>query len=467
MNSPLSNNSRPDTTWFTEARLGLFVHWGAYSAGARGICGENIEEDWIMKQEIIPEEKYRMYFETFDPDLYDPREWAQAAWDAGMRYLVVGTKHHEGFCLWDTRYTDYKATNTPARRDLLKPMMEAFRARGFRVGLYYSLLDWHHPDFTIDYLHPRRFDPDAVAKNTQRNMERYREYMRNQVRELLTQYGRIDILWMDFCYPGSDPHFPHFKGKGAEDWGSEQLHTLIRELQPQILLNDRMGVEDGWDIMSRHTERNTPQDCLCLNGKPAVWETCQTMSGAWGYHRDESTWQSAQQMIGLLSDVVSKGGNLLMNVGPTARGEFDYRAREALANYAEWMKRHERSIRGCTQAPPELTAPRDCRLTFNPKLNRAYLHILNWPPKVHNNQSRIHLHGWGGKVRYAQLLNDASEVRFGETDKTPQRPLDPTGQEIPGAINLPTGLVVPNSVILNLPVVKPNVTVPVVELFLR
>ncbi|MBI4027269.1 MAG: alpha-L-fucosidase [Verrucomicrobia bacterium] len=425
-----------DTAWFTHERFGLFIHWGLYSLG-RHERAENCERN--------PEGKYCVYFEMFNPDLYDPRQWARAAREAGMRYFVITTKHHEGFCLWDSQYTDYKAPNTPYGRDLLKPMVEAFRAEGLRVGFYYSLLDWHHPDFPIDPAHPCCEDQAALARNSRRKMKRYAEYMRNQVRELLTNFGPIDILWLDFSYPTVKAKPPLRPGKGRKDWESEKLYALIRELQPRIILNDRLDLDHGWDIKT--PEQFQPRKWIHVNGKPVVWEACQTFSGSWGYHRDEATWKNEHQLVTMLIDTVSKGGNLLMNVGPTARGEFDPRALRALAQYGEWMQRHERSIRGCTQAPKELIAPQDCRLTYNPKLNRAYLHILSWPFK------RVHLPGWTGKIKYAQLLNDASEIRFNET--------------APNAQELMLGFSEPGSVVLELPVLKPPVTVPVVELFLK
>ena len=181
-----------DTSWFVEARLGMFIHWGLYALPSR--------HEWVASQEQIPPEAYQKYFERFNPTLYDPRQWAKAAREAGMKYVVLTSKHHEGFCLWDSAYTDYKATNTPYGKDLLQPFVEAFRAEGLRVGFYYSLLDWHHPDFPIDVFHPLRNHPDVAKLNAGRDIRRYAEYMRNQVRELLTQFDP-DILWCDFSYP--------------------------------------------------------------------------------------------------------------------------------------------------------------------------------------------------------------------------------------------------------------------------
>lgn len=181
------------SSWFTDARFGIFIHFGLYSMAAR--------HEWIKKYELISDEDYQVYFDLFDPDLFAPAEWAAAARAAGMKYAVFTAKHHEGFCLWDSAFTDYKVTNTPAGKDLLREVLDAFRAEGLRVGIYYSLIDWHHPDFTIDTLHPLCDAPNREELNRNRDMAKYRQYMKDQITELLTGYGKIDILWTDFSYP--------------------------------------------------------------------------------------------------------------------------------------------------------------------------------------------------------------------------------------------------------------------------
>ncbi len=181
------------TSWMREARLGLFIHWGLYSVPAR--------HEWVKSRERLSDLVYDEYFAHFDPDLYDPASWAREAKNAGMRYFVITTKHHEGFCLWDSQLTDYKATNTPAKRDLLRPMVDAFRAEGLKVGFYHSLIDWHHPDFPVDGFHPQRDDEEFKKANKGRDMAKYREYLHGQVRELLTGYGKIDYIFYDFSYP--------------------------------------------------------------------------------------------------------------------------------------------------------------------------------------------------------------------------------------------------------------------------
>ncbi|MDD5939626.1 MAG: alpha-L-fucosidase, partial [Lachnospiraceae bacterium] len=210
--------------WFRRARFGMFIHWGLYAIPARG--------EWVRSTEEMPEEEYMRYFREFNPDSYDPRAWAKAAKAAGCRYVVLTAKHHDGFCLFDSKYTDFKATNTRAGRDLIREYVDAVRAEGLKVGLYYSLIDWHHPDFPQyqDRQHPMRNHPECSNEN--RHFERYLEYMHDQVRELMTNYGKIDLLWLDFSYDDMR----------GEKWGATKLADMVRTLQPGILINNRMEV---------------------------------------------------------------------------------------------------------------------------------------------------------------------------------------------------------------------------------
>jgi alpha-L-fucosidase len=403
--------------WFVHNRFGLFIHWGLYALPAR--------HEWVKNREMLTDEHYQRYFKHFDPDLYDPKEWARTAKRAGMRYAVLTTKHHEGFCLWDSQLTDYKAPNTPAGRDLLRPWVEAFRAEGLKIGFYHSLIDWHHPEFPIDGLHPQREDLAFREQANGRDVSKYAEYLRGQVRELLTNYGTIDILWFDFSYSQVD--WGWSKGKGKDDWQSEELVQMVHELQPNILINNRTEV--GGDFQT--PEQVQPRGWIQVDGKPVTWEACQTLNGSWGYDRDNLDWKSPDLLVRMLIDSVSKGGNLLLNVGPTARGEFDARAVATLDAIGEWMRLHNRSIYGATQS--DFTPPPDCRLTQ--RGNRLYLHVFAWP------MIDIHLDGLADRVEYAQLLNDASEIQM-VADKS-------------------------NTLTLKLPIQRPNVLVPVIELFLK
>ncbi|MGA7206108.1 MAG: alpha-L-fucosidase [Specibacter sp.] len=422
--------------WFTEARFGMFVHWGLYSLAAR--------HEWVMYREQISAENYKKYFEHFDPDLYDPREWAAAAKSAGMKYMVLTTKHHDGFCLWDSALTNYKSTNTPYGKDLLAPYVEALREAGLKVGFYHSVIDWHHPDFPIDANHAGRNNPDALEMNKTRDIAKYRAYLHGQVRELLSNYGKIDYLFFDFSYPnpgGTAPAGDTFAGKGRKDWGSEELMAMIRELQPGIVVNDRLDIPG--DFVT--PEQYQPAGAMMSGDKLVPWEACQTLNGSWGYDRDNLDYKSADLLIRMMIDGVAKGGNLLLNVGPTARGEIDARARDALSGMGEWMRVHGRSIHGAEAAA--LVPPSDARYTR--RGNRLYVHLFAWPFEY------IHLPALAGKVRYAQLLNDASEVTL--------MVLDP-GQE--AGHMTPAGQAA-GTLTIKLPVQRPNVAVPVIELFLH
>ena len=418
--------------WWQEARFGMFIHFGLYALPAR--------HEWVKLRENIPDEHYDEYFKRFNPDLFDAKAWARTAKAAGMRYAVLTTKHHEGFCLFDSKFTDYKITNTPFKRDLVREFVDAFRAEGIRIGFYYSLIDWHHPDFEVDGCHPPIQGDRAkkrVEMNRTRDMAKYRRYMKDQVTELLTDYGQIDIVWYDFSYPGEN-------GKGRDDWDSAGLLALTRKLQPGIIVDNRLDLSDcrgGVDFVTPEQLRVTKQPTL--RGQPYAWEACQTFSGSWGYHRDEATWKSAAQCIDLLVGCVAHNGNLIMNVGPTARGLFDDRAMERLGDYAKWMKLNARAIYGCGAAPEGFKAPEGCQLTYNRATNRLYVHLFSYPYKALTLE-------FGDRIKYAQFLHDGSELKVRRMNGSECRQLG-YSQDAPPAI-------------VELPVAKPNVEVPVIEL---
>ncbi|MGQ9455892.1 MAG: alpha-L-fucosidase [Armatimonadota bacterium] len=428
----MSKYPHGDVSWFVHDRFGLFIHWGVFSTAGR--------HEQVMSREKMTVEEYRKYFDHFDPDLFDPGAWACEAKRTGMRYFVVTAKHHDGFCLFDSALTDYKATNTKARRDLLREIIDAFRAEGLRVGIYYSLLDWHHPEFPLDGRHPLRDDLEAREQEKNRDIARYREYMFGQIRELLTNYGRIDILWLDFSYPHSD--WGWSRGKGRDDWDSESLMKMVRQLQPHLVLNDRLDLPGAGDFIT--PEQFQPPEWPTVNGIRVVWEACHTLNVSWGYDRDALHWKSADMLLRMLIDCVSKGGNFLLNVGPNGRGEFEPKAVERLRFIGEWMRLHSRSIYGCTAS--NYAPPPDCRYTQNG--NRLYLHLFSWPYKY------VYLQELADKVEYAQLLNDGSEIKHFT--------LDPTKHVHTSVMS---GL--PGAEILELPIIKPDVAIPIVELFLK
>ena len=388
-----------DTSWFVNDRFGMFIHFGLYAMPAR--------HEWVKYREKTSEEHYNLYFKHFNPDLFDAKEWAKSAKDAGMKYVVITAKHHEGFCLFDSKYTDYKITNTPFGRDLIKEYTDACREEGIKVGFYYSLVDWNHPHYTIDRYHPRREDADAQAQNQGRDMKIYAEYMRNQITELLSDYGKIDILWFDFSFADStEEDLPWMKGKGKDDWESEKLIETVRKLQPGIIINNRTEIEQDLSTPEQYQMLEWPRHKE--TGELLLWEACQTFSGSWGYNRDECSWKTPKLLIDMLVNTVSLGGNLLMNVGPTSRGYFDKRAIESLNTYKEWMKYNSRSIYGCTMAEPEFVAPRGTRLTQSFDGKRLYIHLVEYPYNF------LEMRNLAGKIEYVQLLHDGSEILYTE-----------------------------------------------------
>ena len=421
--------------WWQHDRFGMFIHFGLYALPAR--------HEWVKSKERIGEEKYAEYFANFNPDHFDARAWARSARRAGMKYAVLTTKHHEGFCLFDSKYTDYKVTKTPFGRDIVREYVDALRLEGLKVGFYYSLIDWHHPAYPIDKTHPRRpacindaaaMTPAFVAEmNRGRDIAVYREYVRNQVTELLTNYGKIDIIWFDYT-PKSGVRGA---GKTRDDWDSAGLLALTRKLQPGIIVNNRLDLddfEDGQDFLTPEQCRN--EEPPTYAGREWPWETCQTFSGSWGYCRDEKTWKSGFQILEQLIKAVSCGGNLIMNVGPTGRGEFDSRVQERLEDYGKWMSANGESIYGCGAAPKDLPHIPNTLYTYNAKTKKLYVHFLCW------TTGPLPL-PFANRVKYAQFLHDKSEIQVGLDEK------------------------MGGKCVLYIPLDKPSVEIPVVELTLR
>jgi alpha-L-fucosidase len=424
-------------SWFTESRFGLFVHFGLYSTAAR--------HEWVMSREHLTTEQYERYAEVFDPDLFDARAIARAAKDAGMGYVVLTSKHHDGFALWDSAVSDWTIARTRGR-DLVAELAEAVRAEGLRLGLYHSLLDWHHPDYTVDANHPRRDDPDAHALNAGRDMARYREHLHAQVRELLTGYGQVDYLFFDFT---DSRDRDGWRGKHPEDWDAERLLATVRELQPGIVVNDRLGVP-GDLVTPEQYQPDAPM--RGADGEPVVWEACQTLNGSWGYDRDNTAFKSPDLLVRMLVDTVSKDGNLLLNIGPDGRGAITPPDVATLAALGEWMRLHRRSVVGAGAADPDLAAALAPGLppgvVVTQRGDRLYLHLFAWP------FGHVHLRGVADRVRYAQLLHDGSELRSTRIDPDQQAWNTNPGGQPPGTLTL------------HLPTARPAVAVPVVELFL-
>ncbi len=357
--------------WYTEARFGMFIHWGLYAIPARG--------EWVRSTERIPKEEYMKYFEEFDPVDFDPKKWAKAAKEAGMKYMVLTAKHHDGFCLFDSQYTEFKSTNTRCGRDLVKEYVEAVRAEGLKVGLYFSLLDWYHEDYPHygDAHHPMRDDPSFG--NEGREFDRYLTYLHNQVREICTNYGKIDILWFDFSYGEGE------NALRGEAWRASELVDMVRTLQPGVIIDNRLEVSgEGFGSLWEgnptpyHGDFVSPEQIippnglLDQNGNDLIWEACVTMNNNWGYCQNDRFFKPSSMLIKKLVECVSKGGNLLLNVGPDAKGNIPPQSMAILSDIGAWMSLNSESIYGCGKAGME--KPDMGRITR--KGNKLYYHLF-------------------------------------------------------------------------------------------
>ena len=377
--------------WWREARFGLFIHWGLYAVPAgewNGVKAPGTGE-WIMNQAKIKLADYRKLAGQFNPVRYDPEEWVRIAKDAGVKYVVITTKHHDGFCLWDSKATEYDVMSTPYGKDLLKPLADACRKEGLVFCVYHSIMDWQHPNY----------EPlpgwDQGRPGHTPNLDQYVTYMKTQLKELVDQVGPLGVMWFD--------------GEWEATWTHERgldLYNTVRSLQPGILVNNR--VDKGRQGMQGLTKEGsfagdfgTPEQEIPASGLPGVdWESCMTMNDTWGFRKDDERWKSSETLIRDLIDIASKGGNFLLNVGPTAEGLIPAASVERLAAMGQWLKTNGEAIYG-TQASPLGAVPFG-RVTAKP--DRLYLHVFDWPAS-----GSLEVSGIKGSVKRASLLADPKE----------------------------------------------------------
>lgn len=400
MNQEIMNR----TKWFMHDRFGMFIHWGLYSIPARG--------EWVLSNEKMEMEQYTKYFEQFNPSNYDLTKWAKLAKRAGMKYAVLTAKHHDGFCLFDSQLTDWKSTNTPLGKDIVRDFLEAFRAEGIKVGLYYSLLDWHHPDYPkySDEAHPRR--GDERYKDEIINFDNYLDYMHGQIEELVTNYGKLDIMWFDYSYG-------EMRG---EKWRATKLIEMVRSHQPDIIIDNRLetAADNHGSIKSDNPlpysgdfacpeQIIPPEGVTDIHGASVPWELCVTLNNHWGYCKADTNYKSSKLLIRTLVECVSKGGNMMLNVGPDAEGRIPDESARILMEIGEWLSRNSESIYGCGIA--SISKPEWGRYTQNG--SKLYAHVYE---DIIGSMALTGIRP--EKFGNAYYVDDGSEVNRGEAWNT-------------------------------------------------
>lgn len=356
--------------WWRDARFGLFIHWGLYAIPAGKWGDKTHYGEWIRHEAQIPLPEYEKLLDQFNPVKFNAKEWVKMAKNAGMKYIVITSKHHDGFCLFDSKVTDWDVMSTLFKRDILKELSDACKEEGIKMCFYYSIMDWHHPDYL-----PRREWEKEHRPEGDANYDRYVEYMKAQIKELVDNYGPLGILWFD--------------GEWEETWNFERgfdMYNYVRSLQPDIIVNNRVdksrsgmaGLSKGQSV----GDYGTPEQEVPDKGLPGVdWETCMTMNRHWGYNEYDKFYKSTKALVQLLVDIVSKGGNFLLNVGPMANGEFPPEAIERLKGIGEWMKVQSESIYGTIASPFDI--PSWGRYTQKKMENGntlLYAHVFDYKP---------------------------------------------------------------------------------------
>jgi len=367
--------------WWHEAKFGMFIHWGLYSVRGR--------HEWVMENEGIPVSEYQKLADRFTPKPNAARDWAKLAKRAGQKYMVMTTKHHEGFCLFNTQYTDYCAPKQACGRDLVKEYVEAARAEGLRVGFYYSLMDWHHPD-------------GAKCERDKQARKRFVEYIHGQIRELMTNYGKIDILWYDVSWPLS-----------AKGWESKKMNQMVFSLQPDIIVNNRNKLEGDF---------STPEQRISAVRNKA-WEACMTMNNSWGYHKADDDWKSPKTIVRNLISCARQGGNYLLNIGPKPDGSVPEESVRILTKVGKWMDTNGDTIYGADICQVR----RSNYASFTRKGNTLFVHVHFWPGNdiaiagLRRKVNSVKMHATGQEVKFEQ---DDFRVRcFGLPEAPPDDPV--------------------------------------------
>lgn len=362
---PATAEQRRRMAWWHAAKFGMFIHFGLYSVHER--------HEWAMEQEAIPIAEYEALAQRFNPKPGFAQGWAKLAKAAGMKYMVMTTKHHEGFCHFDTKLTNYCASKQGPKRDLVREYVEAARAEGLRVGFYYSLMDWHHPDGA-------RCATDEEAR------KRFVAYTHGLIRELMTNYGKIDVLWYDVSWP-----------LDAAGWESEKMDAMVRKLQPDIIVNNRNDLPGDF---------STPEQEIKAETGGRAWESCMTLNESWGFQRADDNWKSAKTVVRNLISCARDGGNYLLNIGPRADGSIPEESVAVLTEVGQWM-----AVNGETIHKSDICQPRhSLYASFTRTGNTLYMHVHFWPG------GDAAISGLMTKVKSARMMKGGEAVVFSQND---------------------------------------------------
>ena len=367
--------------WWHEARFGMFIHWGLYS-----VVGQH---EWVKEQEGVPLLQYELLAKHFHPKPNAARDWARLARRAGQKYMVMTTKHHEGFCNWNTKLTDYNAMAQGPGRDLVREYVEAARAEGLRVGFYYSLMDWHHPD-------------GAKCKTDEAARRRFVDYTHGLIRELMTNYGKIDILWYDVDWPLS-----------PEQWESERMNEMVFSLQPDIIVNNRNGLQGDF---------STPEQHIQASEAGRAWETCMTLNESWGFNRADDQWKTPKTIVNNLITCARGGGNYLLNIGPEPDGAVPPASVEILDAVGKWLDTNGTAIYGAERG--KLMENASCNYTR--RGNTLYVHVYDWPGHTpaaewldfYKPEVVVAIAGLKPKALSARILRTGQKVDFTQDEFT-------------------------------------------------
>src|ERR1700742_1406638 len=367
--APTSDQQRR-LAWWHQAKFGMFIHFGLYAAYGR--------HEWAMETQAVPVTEYQKLTASFLPAKGSARKWARLAKAAGMKYMVLTSKHHEGFCNWDTKLTNYNAMQYGPKRDVIREYVEAARAEGLRVGFYYSLMDWHHPDGA-------RCLTDAAARR------RFVDYTHGLIRELMTNYGKIDILWYDVSWP-----------LDAEGWESEKMNQMVFSLQPDIIVNNRNALPGDF---------STPEQTIKAEAGGRAWESCMTLNDSWGYQRADDNWKDPRTVIRNLITCARDGGNYLLNIGPQPDGGIPPESERILREVGDWMKTGGKTIYGADMCQPR----RSVYANFTRKGNTLFMHVHFWP-----QGGDVSIGGLKNKVLSAKILKTGQALKIDQDGFRPR-----------------------------------------------